>query len=181
MNKTEIKLVGFGGQGIILMGYIIGKAVAIHENRFATFTQSYGPESRGGACSAKLIVSDSAIDYPDVVAPDILVAMSQEAYGKYAEELKPNGILIVEKDLVKQDSIRKDVKAFSVPATKLAEELGKKMTANIVMLGFFTATAKTVSDKAIREAIKTSVPPGTEELNLKAYQMGADYAKNKAV
>jgi len=175
MQYSEIRFSGLGGQGIILTGYITGKAATIFDNLHATFVQSYGPESRGGACSAQLIVSDKEVDYPLITKPDILIVMSQEAYYKYAKELKPNGIMLVEEDMVKLENARTDVKILKIPASKLAEKLGKRMVANIVMLGFFTAQAKTVSVKAMQEAIKDSVPHGTEELNLKAFQLGYDY------
>lgn len=175
MKHTEIKFSGLGGQGIILAGLITGKAATIFDNIHATFVQSYGPESRGGACSAQLIVADEQIIYPLLTQPDILVVMSQEAYYKYAKELKPDGIMLVEEDMVKMENPPANVKIVKIPASKLAEKLGKRMVANIVMLGFFTAQTKTVSLEAMKSAIKDSVPPGTEELNLKAFQLGYDY------
>lgn len=175
MNHTEIKFSGLGGQGIILAGYITGKAATIFDNIHATFVQSYGPESRGGACSAQLIVADQQITYPLLTQPDILVVMSQEAYHKYAKELKPGGMMLVEEDMVKMENPPANVKIVKIPASKLAEKLGKRMVANIVMLGFFTAQTKAVSLEGMKSAIKDSVPPGTEELNLKAFQLGYDY------
>ncbi|MBI4833789.1 MAG: 2-oxoacid:acceptor oxidoreductase family protein [Planctomycetes bacterium] len=177
MNK-EIIFSGLGGQGIILTGYIAGKAASIYDDLFATMVQSYGPESRGGSCSTQVIVSDKDVTYPIVTHPDVLIVMSQGAYNKYAADLKPGGIMLVEQDMVKMDAPRKDVKIFKIPASKLAEEVGKRMVANIVMLGFFAAKAKVVSEKAMQEAIKSSVPPGTEELNIKAFLKGFNYAGN---
>ncbi len=175
MSRTEIRLTGFGGQGIILSGYIVGKAAAIHDGKQATFTQSYGPEARGGACGAQVIVSDEPIHYPHLVAPSILVAMSQAAYNKYAPTLKEGGLLIVDQDLVDTGETTGEVKLLSVPATRLAEELGRKIVANIVMLGFFAAVTDVVSVEAMRKAVLSSVPKGTEELNRKAFQMGYEY------
>ncbi len=175
MSRTEIRLTGFGGQGIILSGYIIGKAAAIHDKKQATFTQSYGPESRGGACSAQLVISDEHISYPHLTDPSILVVMSQEAYNKYAPTLGEKALLIVDEDLVEMGEVAGDVKLLSVPATRLAEELGRKIVANIVMLGFFAAVTDVVSVEAMREAVLTSVPKGTEELNSKAFQKGYEY------
>ena len=175
MSRTEIRLAGFGGQGIILSGYIIGKAAAIYDKKEATFTQSYGPESRGGACSARVIVSDEPVHYPHLISPSILVVMSQEAYNKYVPTLRDGALLIVDEDLVETGDLAGDVELLSVPATRLAEELGRKIVANIVMLGFFAAVTDVVSVESLREAVRTSVPKGTEELNLKAFEKGHEY------
>ena len=94
MRLTEIRVAGFGGQGVILSAVVLGKAASIYENGFATMTQNFGPEARGGACSAQLIVSDSPVLYPYTTHPDIMVIMSQEAYNRFAHELKPGGMLI---------------------------------------------------------------------------------------
>jgi 2-oxoglutarate ferredoxin oxidoreductase subunit gamma len=177
MSRTEIRLTGFGGQGIILSGYIIGKAAAIHDKKEATFTQSYGPESRGGACSAQVIISDEPVHYPHLIDPSILVVMSQEAYNKYAPTLREGVLLIVDENLVETDDHAAAIRLLSVPATRLAEELGRKIVANIVMLGFFAAVTDVVSVEAMREAILSSVPKGTEELNLKAFQKGYEYGR----
>lgn len=177
MSRAEIRLTGFGGQGIILSGYIIGKAAAIHDKKQATFTQSYGPESRGGACSAQVIISDEPVSYPHLIDPSILVVMSQEAYNKYAPTLRDGGLLIVDEDLVETGDLAGDVRLLSVPATRLAEELGRKIVANTVMLGFLAAVTDVVSVEAMREAVRTSVPKGTEELNLRAFGKGYEYAR----
>jgi len=177
MSRTEIRLSGFGGQGIILSGYIVGKAAAIYDKKQATFTQSYGPESRGGACSAQVIISDEPVHYPHLIAPSVLVVMSQEAYNKYAPTLREGAVLIVDEDLVEVHDLPKGVKLFSIPATRLAEELGRKIVANIVMLGFFAAVTDVASVEALREAVRTSVPKGTEELNLEAFEKGYQYGE----
>lgn len=178
MAKVEIRFSGFGGQGIILAGYISGKAATLHDKRNATLTQSYGPESRGGACSAQLIVSDEAVLYPHLTRPDVLVAMSQQAYERYRDELATGGLMLVDTDLVDPGKIRPDVRFLSVPATRLAEELGRAIVANIVMLGFFTATSGAISEEGMRSAILSSVPPGTEDLNRRAFERGLDYGKD---
>jgi len=178
VSRTEVLLTGFGGQGIILSGYIIGKAAAIHDKKEATFTQSYGPESRGGACSAQVITSDEPINYPHLIDPSILVVMSQEAYNQYAPALKYGALLIIDEDLVETGDLAGGVKLLSVPATRLAEEMGRKIVANIVMLGFFAAVTDVVSVEAMREAVRTSVPKGTEEFNLKAFEKGYKYGES---
>jgi 2-oxoglutarate ferredoxin oxidoreductase subunit gamma len=175
MQLTEVRIAGFGGQGVILSAIVLGKAASIYQGAFATMTQSFGPEARGGACSAQLVLSDSPVLYPYVTKPDILVVMSQEAYTKFAPELKNGGMLIVEEDLVRVDDLKGDIKVFSIPATRFAEELGKRMVLNSVMVGFFTAVAGLLEADAVRKAVADSVPPSFKELNLKAFEKGFEY------
>ena len=175
MQLTEIRLAGFGGQGVILSAIILGKAASIHQGAFATMTQSFGPEARGGACSAQLIVSDSPVLYPYVSEPDILVVMSQEAYTRFVPELKDGGILIVEQDLVRVTDLPRETKVYSVPATRLAEELGKRMVLNSVMVGFFVAVTHLLDLDAVRKAVADSVPASFRDLNLKAFEKGFEY------
>jgi 2-oxoglutarate ferredoxin oxidoreductase subunit gamma len=175
MSATEIKFGGFGGQGVILAGIIIGRAASIYNNKFATLTQSFGPEARGSACSAQVIVSDKTILYPYVTKPEILLVMSQEACNKFLPETTDNATVIIEEDLVKPNGLKPGMKLYGIPATRLAEELGRKMILNIVMVGFFTFVTKLVDYEAVREAVKASVPPGTENMNLKAFERGYQY------
>ncbi len=177
MNRHEIRLSGFGGQGIITAGYILGKASALYDDRYVTFIKSYGPESRGGACSAQVIIGEEEINYPQLVEPELLVTMSQEAYDKYADELKSGGTLLIDSDLVDVDDSRRDVAVHAIPATRIAEnEIGRKIVANIVMLGFVAAHTDAVSAEAVREAVLSSVPKGTEEMNQAAFDAGYAYA-----
>jgi 2-oxoglutarate ferredoxin oxidoreductase subunit gamma len=175
MQLTEIRLAGFGGQGVILSAIILGKAASIHQGAFATMTQSFGPEARGGACSAQLIVSDSPVLYPYVSEPDILVVMSQEAYTRFVPELKDGGILIVEQDLVRVTDLPRETQIYSVPATRLAEELGKRMVLNSVMVGFFVAVTHLLDPDAVRKAVADSVPASFRDLNLQAFEKGFEY------
>jgi 2-oxoglutarate ferredoxin oxidoreductase subunit gamma len=172
---TEIRIAGFGGQGVILAAAVIGKAKAIYQGDFATMTQNFGPEARGGACSAQVVLSSSPILYPYVTEPDVLVVMSQEAYTRFTPELRHGGTLIIEQDLVRVSSIRMGTRAFGVPATRLAEELGRKVVLNIVMVGFFAAVTGLIQADALRKAISDSVPPHMEKLNLKAFEKGFEY------
>lgn len=174
MSRTEIRITGFGGQGVVLSGYIIGRACAINAEGHATMIQSFGPEARGSACSATLAVSDSEVLYPYIGRPDIFVVMSGEGYDKYHDELKDDGILIYEKDLIRPE-LKPGQPAFGVPSTRIAESLGRSIVQNIVMLGFFAAVSKLVSRAHMRAAVKESVPAGTEELNLKAFDAGCAY------
>ncbi len=176
MKETAVKLCGFGGQGIILLGNMVGKAAAIHDKRQATFSQSYGPEARGGECSSSVIISDNRASYPFVDSADILVAMSQAAYNKYIVQLKPGGLLIVDTDLVEPHSIPEGVDVRSAPATAIAEKLGNKIVANVVMLGFFTAASGAVSRKSMEKVVAETVPSRFLDLNLTAFKQGFEFA-----
>lgn len=174
MDRTEIRITGFGGQGVVLAGYIIGRACAVNEGKNATMIQSFGPEARGSACSATLVVSDEEVLYPYIRHPDILVVMSAEGFEKYRPEMKEGGILIYEKELVR--SAEKDVgRKFGIPSTRIAESLGRPLVQNVVMVGFFTGVTGIVSRECMQESVRASVPAGTEALNLKAFDAGWDY------
>ncbi|MGC9196153.1 MAG: 2-oxoacid:acceptor oxidoreductase family protein [Syntrophobacteraceae bacterium] len=171
--RKEIVVTGLGGQGIVLAGQVLGLAASLSDHLEASFTQSYGPEARGGACSAQLIISDKQIHYPYVRHADILVCMSQGGYEKYRHTLKDDGILIIDQDMVRSvESAAGDV--FPVPATRMAEELGRKMMANIVMLGFVTSVTGAVSLQGMLSAVADSVPKGTEKTNIAAFNKGYD-------
>ncbi len=174
-QKKEIIITGFGGQGIIMAGRILGKSAALGDRKESVFTQSYGPESRGGACSAQVIISDKTIYYPYVRRPDILICMSQTGYEKFVGQMTQETILLIEQDLVRPNLTESDF--FSIPATRMAEELGRKMMANIIMLGFCTAITKIVSIDAALDSVAASVPKGTEEVNTRAFQKGFDYGR----
>ncbi|MGC8743901.1 MAG: 2-oxoacid:acceptor oxidoreductase family protein [Verrucomicrobiia bacterium] len=177
-NPVEIKIGGFGGQGVILAGMIIGKAASIYDNKYATLIQSFGPEARGSACSAQLIVSPSKILYPYVTRPSILMVMSQEAFTKFSPELADDGLLLIEEDLVNATNLKPGVKLYGIPATRFAEELGRRLVLNIVMVGFFAAVTNLVSVDAFRKAVADSVPKGTENLNLQAFEKGYVFGLN---
>ncbi len=180
MSAVEIQIAGFGGQGVILAGMTIGRGLALHEGYHVSLTQSFGPEARGSACSVQLVVSPEPVLYPYLDRPHVLVAMSQEAYRRFAPHLRPGGTLIIEEDLVRPDPIVRDpcpagerrVQLHRVPAMRLAEELGRKMVLNIVLVGFFTAVTSLLSPEAARKAVAESVPAGTGALNLAAFEKG---------
>ncbi len=176
--RQEVRLAGFGGQGIVLAGYILGKAAALYDGKHAILTQSYGPEARGGACAAELVISDEAIDYPLVTQPGFLVCMSQEAFSKYGAAVAEGAQLIVDSDLVESASRKRWLR--HVPATRLAEDLGNRIVANMVMLGFFDAITQIVSREALEEAIRTTMRPRTLDLNLRALARGFEHASSGA-
>jgi 2-oxoglutarate ferredoxin oxidoreductase subunit gamma len=175
LGLTEIRIAGFGGQGVILAAAVIGKAAAIFEGGYATMTQAFGPEARGGSSSAQVILSGDPILYPYVANPDILVVMSQEAYTKFSPQLKPGGILITEQELVRIDKVPTGIRIYGVPATRLAEELGRKVVLNIVMVGFFGAVTNLLDPESLRQAVADSVPPAMQKLNLQAFDKGFAY------
>ena len=172
-SQTEIIVTGFGGQGIILAGRILGMSASLGDKKESTLVQAYGPESRGGACNAQVIISDRPIHYPYVNTPKILVAMSQAGYDKFGPALAPDSVLLVDQDLVDPDNAACD--HYAIPATRMAENLGNKMMANIIMLGFCTAITRAVSSEAAQATIARSVPKGTEERNIEAFTKGFDY------
>ena len=180
---TEIRFSGFGGQGIIRCGLISGKAISLYDNKQATMTQSFGPEARGSACSSQLVISDDRVLYPYITVPEIPIAMSQEAYDKYETDLAEDGTLIIDTDLVKSKPLRSKIKMYSIPSTRFAEELGNRIIANLIMMGFFTAITKIVSPEAMKKALPGLVPDRFIDLNVKAFDKGYDYGlkvlKNK--
>ena len=173
----DIRFSGFGGQGIIKSGMLIGKAASLFDNKFATLTQSFGPEARGGACSAQVVIDSNAVLYPYIVTPEILVAMSQEAYEKFIGDPQKGSIVLTDTDLVKPKTKRKDVKLFSIPATRIAEEMGNRIFANVVMVGFFTAITSVVSIDAMKKALPGSVPERFIDKNIEALERGYNYGK----
>jgi 2-oxoglutarate ferredoxin oxidoreductase subunit gamma len=180
VGRKDIKLCGFGGQGIVLSGYILGKAASIFDKKEAVLTQSYGPEARGGACSADVVIAKSKIDYPYLKNINVLVVMSQEAYFTYTKHLDKGRIMLIDEDLVEIDKTqvkRNKWHVYKIPATRFAEDLGKKIVANIVMLGFLTSVTDVVSYEAMKNAILSSVPKGTEKLNESAYEKGYEYGR----
>ncbi len=177
-GAIEVRFGGFGGQGIILAGYILGRAATVHSGRNAVMSQSYGPESRGGACQTELVISDSEIAYPRVSSPDVVVAMSQETYRKYGVGRPEHALLIVDEDLVTpDDEAERGRQVLKAPATRLAEGLGRRIVANIVMLGFLTGATGLLDAGAMREAVAASVPRGSQELNVKAFDLGFEHAR----
>ncbi|MBM3153832.1 MAG: pyruvate ferredoxin oxidoreductase [Chloroflexi bacterium] len=174
MRRKEIRIAGFGGQGIVLSGSIVGKAASIYDGKFAVLTQSYGPESRGGACRAEVVISESPIDYPYVIDPQVQVILSQEAYREYGQVGQPDTLVMVDSDLVNFDRFVNPM-PLRIPASRMAQELGRPVVANIIVLGFLAAKSDIVSYKALRKAILDSIPRGTEDLNMKAFEMGYKY------
>ncbi len=175
MKSIEMRVAGFGGQGVVLAGMVLGRAATIYDNKHVTLTQSFGPEARGSSCSIQMIVSPEPILYPYLTRLDILVAMSQEAYTRFVPELSPDGLLLYEQDLINLDPTRTDIKAYGIPATRFAEELGRRLVLNMVMVGFVTGLTGITEPEAARKSVLDSVPKGTEALNTAAFEKGLEY------
>ena len=166
--RHEIRLSGSGGQGIILAGIVLAEA-ALHEDKNAVQSQSYGPEARGGASKSEVIISSESIDYPKVTAPDIVLALTTEAYKKYARNSPANTVVIVDSSV----NVDGDTGVLSLPIIQAArDELKRPIVSNIVALGALNAIAKLVSPESLEFAVLRRVPKGTEELNRKALALG---------
>jgi 2-oxoglutarate ferredoxin oxidoreductase subunit gamma len=174
--RKEIRISGFGGQGVALAGFVLGKALSLSEGLEVVMTQSYGPEARGGASSANLVLADQEINYPLVQNADVLVAFSQEGYSKYRPQAKPEALVFIDEDLV---TIPESDQVYGIPATRIAEDLGRRIVANMVMLGFLTSITGLAKRESMEKAIETTVRESTVPLNLKAFAAGYEYAPEK--
>lgn len=178
-STTDVRFGGVGGQGIVLAGRLLGKAAALFDGKDAVVTQSYGPEARGGASRADVVISDHRVDYPFVAEADVLAVFFQEAYVMFRPNLRAGGLLLIDEGLVKPADDEKDVHAIA--ATRIAEELGTKMAANVVMLGYLIGLTGIVSRAAVEEAIRSTVKKKVIDLNLKALDAGMRLAtENRA-
>jgi len=174
-DRYEIRLAGEGGQGMILAGIILAEAAAIYAGKNVVQTQSYGPEARGGASKAEVVIADGEIDHPEVLEADVVVTLSQEAYDKFAGGLKPGGLLIVDEDKVRADAAPQTIR---LPITRMAfEATGRIITANAVALGVLVGLTGMLPRQAIEKAVAARAPRGTEEMNRKALQAGLAAAR----
>jgi len=175
-TRYEVRLAGEGGQGLILAGLILAEAAVIYDHKNACQTQSYGPEARGGASKSEVVIDTEEIDYPKVIAADVLLAMSQEACDKYYHDLKRDGLLIVDSVHVQRVPT---TRAVRVPITEIAEKAtGRSITANVVGLGLLAGLVDVVSREALEQAVAARAPRGTTELNLQAFAAGYQEARN---
>jgi 2-oxoglutarate ferredoxin oxidoreductase subunit gamma len=180
MKKIEIRLTGFGGQGVVLASVILGRAASVYDKINAVQTETYGSDMRGGDVCTEVIIAEEKIIYPTINNPDILVALSQKAYDDNFNDLKSNGIVVTDSDLVHVSSLKDGIIHCYGSFNKIAiEEIKKKAVANIVMLGFLQEKTKIISLDALEKAIADLVPSKTLDLNLKALQIGVNIAKNE--
>ena len=174
-DRFEVRLAGEGGQGMILAGIILAEAAGVYDRKNAVQTQTYGPEARGGASKSEVVISSGEIDHPEVICADVLVALSQEAFDKYAADIKPGGLLILDGDKVEPQP---SLSAVRASITRLAlEASGKTITANAVALGVLVGMTGVVSRQAIEQAVLARAPKGTEEMNRSALLKGFEVAE----
>ncbi len=173
MTRYEIRIGGFGGQGIVTMAMVLGETLSLIEGKECVQTQSYGPEARGGASKSEVVVDDEQVDYPKVQAPDVFIALSRAAYLEYVDGLKDDGVLIIDEDLVQLETGLPDsVKIYKIPATRIADvEVGNKQSTNVVMLGALAAITGIVTVKGLKQRVEERWPR-FKELNLKALELG---------
>jgi 2-oxoglutarate ferredoxin oxidoreductase subunit gamma len=177
MSRYEVRIAGLGGQGIVTAGVMIGRAASVFGGKNVTLAQSYGPESRGGASKVEVIVSDEKINYPKLRKPSIVAVMSQEAYRKNIDDLDRDTIVVIDPDMVQEDESNHTARTYRVPATRIAERLGKKIVSNMVMVGAIIGLTHMVDTAAVEKAIAKYTPRGTEQLNLTAFKNGYDLAR----
>lgn len=176
--RHEIRISGFGGQGVVLAGYLLGKALSLYMDLEAVMTQSYGPEARGGASSSNIVVADRSIAYPFVQRADIFVALSQEGYTRYRAETTPTAQVLIDSGLV---TPQPDDPVLRIGSTELAEGLGRRIVANVVMLGFLCGSTCVVTREALERAIRTTVKESVVPLNMQAFELGLEYAEREGV
>lgn len=174
-ERIEIRLSGSGGQGLILAGIILAEA-AILDGKNAVQSQSYGPEARGGASRAEVVISSSEIDYPKVTRPQILLALTDEAFHKFKDNMAEDGIIILDSSIKKVDTSNKIIQLPIIETAR--KDIGKSMVANIVAVGVITELTKVVSRQAAEKAILNRVPKGTEDLNIRAFYAGCSLVEN---
>lgn len=177
MAQTDLTIAGVGGQGSILAGVILGTAAVTYDQKYATQTQAYSSELRGGFAAAWVIISDDPIEFPRVTSPDILVAQAQDSIKRFGEVVKSGGILIYDSDMVHETP--PNIKhQFQIPATSIAHnEVKASVTANMVILGSLCKVTEVVSRKALEQAIVKAVPKGKDGINLEAFALGFDNVK----
>jgi len=173
--RTEVRLAGTGGQGLILAGVILAEACGVYEGKQVVQTQSYGPEARGGASKSDVIISDEEILYPKARKLDVLACLSQDSANAFVKDLEPNGLLITDSTFVYTCS-RED--AVCVPLTKATrDKFGRDIFANIVLLGTIASVTGMVKLESLEMAVKSRVPPATLENNTAALKLGFDLGK----
>lgn len=174
----DVRFGGVGGQGIVLAGRLLGKAASLYDGKNAVCTQSYGPEARGGASRADVVISENRVDYPYVLDADVLAVFFQEAYVMFRNRLKPDGLLLIDDLLVKPDEDHANL--HTVPATRIAEGLGTKMAANVVMLGYLVGISDVVTVESVEQAVRSTLKPSIIDINIKALGAGLDLARENS-
>jgi len=175
LARVELLFAGTGGQGIVLQGYLLGLS-ALYDGKNSTFIPSYGAEARGGESKAEVVISTEEIDYPYVTKANVVVVMATQAYDKFIGVLEEGGILLYEKEIVALDDRALHARRYGIPATRIAERLGERLVANVVMLGFLVGVTGVVGYEAMEKAIMEGVPSKYVKLNLRAFEEGYKYS-----
>jgi 2-oxoglutarate ferredoxin oxidoreductase subunit gamma len=169
--RREIRIAGSGGQGVILGGVLLAYAIGLYEGLEVAQTQSYGPEARGGACQAGVVVSDEPIDYVKVDVPDELIILNEAAFRKYAPLAGERALILVDSTLVDvPGDFARNIHAL--PATRLAEDTLQRFVANMVLLGAFSKVSNIVSLDSLIKAVVDVVPPRFCDVNIQALRLG---------
>jgi 2-oxoglutarate ferredoxin oxidoreductase subunit gamma len=174
--RKEIRICGVGGQGVVLSGFILGKAASVYMKYNAVNGESYGPEARGGLAISDVIISDEEIYYPRASSIDFLICLSQESFDLYARDLNYSSVIIIDPDLVKNHESDKTI--CKIHAQKIAEKLKNKIVTNIVMIGAITKIVEFLDIKAVRYSIIDCVPSNYKDLNIRAFEEGLSAGKN---
>jgi len=172
---SKIVFSGFGGQGVLMMGYVLATA-GMHEDKHVTFLPAYGAEMRGGTANCTVVVSDEEIASPIASSPDYAIAMNYPSMVKYQNMVRPGGIMFLNSDLISQVPSRTDIKIVRIPANSLAHEMGNDRVLNMVMLGAVNATIGIVPEEALLQAVETLLEGKKRvmiEINQKALSLGA--------
>ena len=176
-DRLEVLIAGMGGQGIVLLGTVLGTAAVMYDDKYATQAPSYGTETRGSPAESQVVISSKKIGFPETERADILVAMTRTAFNRHKAKLNDESLAIVDADLVR-DIPSPDGKMWKIPATRLSEQnLSSRSYANMVMFGAIVSLTGVVSPEAAKKAIRSVVPPNTVDENLKAFELGAGAAK----
>ena len=172
MERCRMVFSGSGGQGVITAAIILAEAAVLYENLIAVQSQMYGPEARGGATRSDIIISDSKINYPKVIQPNVLVCLTQEAYNKFYPIIRPGGLLITDSRYVKTqrkaDAMQRELPMFQT----VMEKIGKSIVFNICMLGVVISMTQLVKSESIMKVLETRIPSGFLEMNREALTIG---------
>jgi 2-oxoglutarate ferredoxin oxidoreductase subunit gamma len=179
MMRQAIILSGAGGQGLILAGAIVAEAAGVYEGKEVVQTQSYGIQARGGASQSSVIISDERIKFPEVLVPDILLCLSQEAYQRYAPNLREGGILIIDQDLVTPVNNRPDIQVIALPFTAQAEKMERRILANVIALGALAAATGAVKVESLAQALHTRLPERNISQAVEALYLGRQLAEEQ--
>ena len=176
MERLRLVFSGSGGQGVITAAIILAEAAVLYENLTAVQSQVYGPAARGGATRTDVIISESNINFPKVIQPNVLVCLTQEAYNQYYPIIRPGGLLITDNRFVKIQR-KVDAQQKELPMYRhVMESIGKPIVFNICMLGAVIGLTKIVKVESVMEVLKERIPSGFLNINRQALELGVKLA-----